>query len=59
MTRRLRDLGPDRCVGARRTADVDSDLNRDDARTIPTDDRYLAKKGQRHMAPDVMRPQID
>lgn len=41
------------------TTDVDPGLNRDEARTISTDDRYLAKKGQRHIAPDVMRPHID
>lgn len=40
-------------------AHVDPGLNRDEARTISTDDRYLAKKGQRHIAPDAMRIQID
>jgi hypothetical protein len=33
--------------------------NRDETRTISTDARYLAKKGQRHIAPDMMRLQID
>ena len=30
-----------------------------EARTISTDDRYVAKTDERQIAPDMMRPQID